>query len=75
MSDTLFPGKGVELLNYFHASDHLNDAMEAAYGKGSAMAIAKYQEYKSLLKNEMGGIEKVINTLKITVKKNRKMKD
>ena len=75
LSDTLFPGKGVELLNYFHASDHLNDAMEAAYGKGSAMAIAKYQEYKSLLKNEMGVIEKVINTLKITVKKNRKMKD
>ena len=38
--------------------------MEAAYGKGSATAVAKYQEYKSLLKNEMGGIEKVINTLK-----------
>ena len=75
LSDTLFPGKGVELLDYFHASDPLNDAMEAAYGKGSAMAIAKYQEYKSLLKNEIGGIEKVINTLKYhSQKKNRKMK-
>ena len=44
--------------------------MEAAYGKGSATAIAKYQEYKSLLKNEMGGIEKVINTLKYHSQKN-----
>jgi hypothetical protein len=72
LSDTLFPGKGVELLDYFHASDHLNDAMEAAYGKGSATAVAKYQEYKSLLKNEIGGIEKVINTLKYHSQKNPK---
>ena len=72
LSDTLFPGQGVELLDYFHASDHLNDAMEAAYGKGSATAIAKYQEYKSLLKNEIGGIEKVINTLKYHSQKNPK---
>ena len=70
LSDTLCPGKGVELLDYFHASDHLNAAMEAAYGKGSSTAIAKYQEYKSLLKNEMGGIEKVINTLKYHSQKN-----
>ena len=60
LSDTLFPGKGVELTDYFHTSEPLNDAMEAAYGKGSATAIAKYQEYKSLLKNEIGGNEKVI---------------
>ena len=70
LSDTLCPGKGVELLDYFHASYHLNAAMEAAYGQGSATAIAKYQEYKSLLKNEMGGIEKVINTLKYHSQKN-----
>ena len=29
-SDTLFPGNGVELLDYFHACDPLNDAMDAA---------------------------------------------
>ena len=42
----------------------------AAYGKGSALAIAKYEEYKRLLKNEIGGIEKVINTLKYHSRKN-----
>jgi hypothetical protein len=70
LSDTLLPGKGIELLDYFHACDHLHDAMEAAYGKGSATALAKYQAYKSLLKNEIGGIEKVINTLKYHSQKN-----
>ncbi|MDD5267665.1 MAG: hypothetical protein PHO08_11125 [Methylococcales bacterium] len=68
--DHLLPGKGLEVLDYFHASEHLNEAMEAAYGKGSATAVAKYQEYKSRLKNEMGGIEKVINTLKYHSQKN-----
>ena len=52
------------------STPHLNEAMAAAYGKGSALAIAKYEEYKSLLKNEMGGIEKVINTLKYHSRKN-----
>lgn len=74
LSDTLCPGKGTELLDYFHASDHLHDAMEAAYGKGSTTATAKFQEYKSLLKNEAGGIEKVINSLKYHSKKNPKNK-
>ena len=70
LGDNLLPGKGIEILDYFHASEHLNEAMAAAYGKGSALAIAKYEEYKSLLKNEIGGIEKVINTLKYHSRKN-----
>lgn len=64
LSDTLFPGEGIELLDYFHASDHLNDAFEAAYGKGSSKAVSQYNKYKILLKIEAGGIEKVINTLR-----------
>ncbi len=64
LSDTLLPGQGVELLDYFHASEHLNDAFEAAYGKGNTKAISQYNKYKILLKIEVGGIEKIINTLR-----------
>ncbi|MEN8251890.1 MAG: hypothetical protein ABFS32_23415 [Bacteroidota bacterium] len=64
LSQQLLPGLGTELLDYFHASDHLNDAFELAYGKDNAKTISQYQKYKSLLKNEIGGIEKVINTLR-----------
>jgi hypothetical protein len=64
LSDVLLPGQGVELLDYFHASDHLCDAFELAYGKGSSKAISQYNKYKILLKIEVGGVEKVINTLR-----------
>ncbi|MEN8123425.1 MAG: hypothetical protein ABFS35_24020 [Bacteroidota bacterium] len=69
LGEQLLPGIGTELLDYFHASDHLNDALESAYGKDSSKANSQYQKYKALLKNEMGGIEKVINTLRYLSKK------
>ena len=69
LSEQLLPGIGTEVLDYFHASDHLNDAFESAYGKDSTKANSQYQKYKSLLKNESGGIEKVINTLRYLSKK------
>lgn len=64
LSNTLLPGKGTEILDYYHASEHLNNAFAAAYGKGNAKAIAHHKKYRSLLKNEIDGIEKVINTLR-----------
>jgi len=64
LSNILLPGQGIELLDYFHASDHLHDAFEHAYGNGSSKAASQYNKYKILLKIEVGGIEKVINTLR-----------
>lgn len=69
LSDILLPGQGIELLDYFHASEHLNDAFESAYGKGNTKAISQYNKYKILLKIEVGGIEKIINTLRYLSKK------
>jgi hypothetical protein len=37
--------------------------MEAAYWKGSATAIAKYQEYKSLLKMKLGAMKKSLHSV------------
>jgi len=56
-------------LDYFHASEHLNEAFESAYGKGNTKAISQYNKYKILLKIEVGGIEKIINTLRYLSKK------
>lgn len=77
MSDDLLPGKGTEILDYYHASEHLNEAYTAAFNGDSAKATAQYKKYRSLLKNEIGGIEKVINSLKYLYKKhprNEKLK-
>jgi len=51
LSDTLCPGQGLELLDYFHACEHLNDAMEAAYGKGWDVLSKTYIEKITLPEN------------------------
>jgi len=77
LSESLLPGKGTEVLDYYHASEHLNEAYTAAFSGDSAKATAQYKKYRSLLKNEIGGIEKVINSLRYLHKKhprNEKLK-
>jgi hypothetical protein len=65
----LRPGEGVEQIDFFHASDHLSDALEAAYGKGSTKATAQHKKYRTILRDEEGGVEKVIRALDYLKKK------
>jgi len=70
LSNELLPGQGVELLDYYHASEHLNEVLNAVFGKDSCEAKAEYKKYRSLLKNDLKGIEKVINMLRYLSQKN-----
>ncbi len=63
LTQELRPGEGVELIDFFHASEHLNDAFEAAYGKATPKAKAQHQKYRTLLRDEDRGVEKVIRAL------------
>jgi hypothetical protein len=74
LSNDLLPGQGVELLDYYHASEHLSEAINAAFGKDSSDAKAEYKKYRSLLKNDLNGIDKVINMLRYSHQKNTKNK-
>jgi hypothetical protein len=69
LTDELCPGEGVELIDFFHASDHLSDALEAAYGKGTTKAKAQHKKYRTILRDEQGGVEKVIRALDYLRKK------
>lgn len=69
LTEELCPGEGVELLDFFHAADHLNDALEAAYGKGSHLAKVQHEKYKTILRDEDRGVEKVIRALAYQHKK------
>lgn len=64
LSHVLLPGQGIETLDFFHASDHLSDAIDAVYGKNTPKAKAQYAKYRSLLKNDFDGAEKIINALR-----------
>ncbi len=74
LSEVLRPNEGVEILDFFHAAEHLNKGIEAAYAKGSATAQAHFKKYRSLLKNDNNGVDKVIRTLNYLHKKHPKRK-
>lgn len=65
---TAFPA-GVELVDFFHAAQHLESAITAAYGKDSAITEADVDKYRRILKEESAGVAKVIRHLRYLVKK------
>jgi hypothetical protein len=74
LGDTLRPGEGIEILDFYHASEHLNKAIEAAYGKNSSIGKSHYEKYRSILKHDDIGAERVIRTLAYFHKKHPQRK-
>ena len=56
--------KGEEAVDFFHASEHLHDAIAAAYGEGTHETQFRYATLNETLRDEQGGVEKVIRALK-----------
>ncbi len=61
LSDALPPG--VELVDFYHACEHLKSAFEAAYGENSSKSKAQFEKYRHILRDEVQGVEKVIRAL------------
>jgi hypothetical protein len=60
--------------DFYHASEHLNKAIEAAYGKNSITGKSHDEKYRSILKHDEIGAERVIRTLTYFHKKHPKRK-
>ena len=54
---------GDEVVDFFHAAEHLSDALAAAYGDGSITARRRFAELRHVLLEEEGGVEVVIRSL------------
>jgi hypothetical protein len=54
---------GIECLDFFHAAEHLHAALAAAYGDGSLKTRHRFEELKLVLRDELGGVERVIRAL------------
>lgn len=54
---------GDEALDFFHATEHLHLAMVAAYGPSSRKARHRFEELRDCLRDEVGGVERVIRAL------------
>lgn len=55
--------KGIEVLDFYHAAEHLSGALEAAYGEGSAKSKAQFEKLRHVLRHDDDGIAKVIRSL------------
>jgi hypothetical protein len=60
--DTLAP-ESHAVVDFFHAAEQLQKAMDAAYGEHTPAAQAQGQKYRHLLRDEEDGVQKVIRAL------------
>jgi hypothetical protein len=54
---------GEEVIDFFHAAEHLSDALAAAYGDGSIEARRRFAELRHILLEEADGVATVIRSL------------
>lgn len=66
--------KGFEILDFFHAAEHLSAAYGAAYGDGSIEARRQFELKRHILRHEHGGVDVVINSLAYLAKKHPRRK-
>ena len=59
---TQIPG-GAEVIDFFHAAEHLGQAVAAAYGDGTRETRLRFQELREILLEDCGGVEHVIRSL------------
>jgi len=55
---------GDDLVDYFHATEHLNHALAAAYGDGTRETRFRFEELKVILRDDEGGVDRVIASLR-----------
>jgi hypothetical protein len=55
---------GFQLTDFYHASEHLKAALDAAYPKNPGKSRLKFEHYKIVLRDELGGINKVLRALR-----------
>jgi hypothetical protein len=61
---TLPGGRGDEqIVDFWHAAQHLNEGIEAVYGEASLRGQAEFQKHRHALRHDPAGVEKVIRHL------------
>ena len=58
-----FP-KATAVVDFYHAADHLKDALDNAYGENSPQAKAQFDKLRRRLLDESNGVEVVIRSLR-----------
>jgi len=54
---------GYELIDFYHATEHLGHALAVAYGDGSRKTRLRFEELREILLEDKGGVDRVIRSL------------
>ena len=76
-ADLLGGIEATEVVDFYHAVEHLGRAMDAAYGAGSPRRAAQFDKYRRLLLADSNGVRKVIDHLRYQARRHprrRKLK-
>lgn len=65
---------GVEVLDFFHATEHLHSALAAAYGDGTRKTRHRFAELRDVLLEDDDGVDRVIGSLEYLRRKHPKRK-
>ena len=71
--NSAFP-KATAVVDFFHAVDHLKDALDNAYGENTPPAKAQFDKLRRRLLDESNGVEAVIRSLRHLRKKHPRRK-
>lgn len=73
LSKELPPGE--EIVDFYHAAEHLKTALDTAYGENSPKSGAEFDKLRHLLRNDPDGVGKVIRALDHQRKQHPKRKN
>lgn len=68
-----FP-RAVQVVDFFHAAEHLSDAIAAVYGDGTLQARRRASDLRFVLREEVDGVDIVIRALNYLKKKHPEIK-
>ena len=60
----LAPATRLEIVDFYHACDHLQEGCDAIWGESTPRSQAEFARLKTLLKEEEGGADRIIRTFK-----------
>lgn len=66
----LSPETRIEIVDFYHACDHLKNGCDAIWGESTPRSHAEFVRLKTLLKEEEGGAERIIRVFKHHVGRN-----
>jgi hypothetical protein len=55
--------ESTEIIDFFHATEHLNTALASVYGEGTVACHAQFEKLRVLLLEDAMGVERVIRSL------------